>query len=49
MLLKATKEITKISENENINLQNYLEATNYIDQIYKFINKFKLIISIKKC
>lgn len=45
MLIKAQKEITKISENEDINSQNYLESLNYISNLYLFINKLKGIIS----
>lgn len=45
MLIKAQKEITRISDNEEINSINYMDSLNYISNLYLFINKFKTVIS----
>lgn len=45
MMIKAQKEITRISNDEEINLQNYLDSLNFITNLYKFINKMKTVIS----
>lgn len=45
MLIKAQKEITRISDDETINMQNYMESLNYISNLYMFINKLKSIVN----
>jgi hypothetical protein len=47
MLIEATQQITRISDKNDINSQNYFEAINFIDNLYTVINKLKLVISTK--
>lgn len=47
MLLKATRQITSISENDKVNSENYIESFNYINNLYTFISYIKPIISTK--
>lgn len=47
MLIKATEQITHISDNPTINSENYFESLNYIGNLYAFINKLKTIINTK--
>lgn len=44
MLIKAQKDITRISDDETTNMQNYMESLNYISNLYLFINKLKSVI-----
>lgn len=44
MLIKAQSIITKISDDANINAQNYMESLDFITELYLFINKLKLVI-----
>ena len=37
MLIKAQKEITRISDNEEINAINYMDSLNYISNLYLFV------------
>lgn len=46
MLIKAEKEITKISDNEEINSENYFESLSFIESLYLFINKLKLVVPL---
>lgn len=46
MLAKVIHEITKITDNNNINLENYMESINFINNAYSFINKIKMITPI---
>lgn len=48
MLIKALEQITKISTDNNINSANYFEGINYINDLYKFISRLKLVISDDK-
>lgn len=48
MLIKASHEITKISDNDSINSSNYFESLTYINNLYFFINNIKKVISTKK-
>ena len=48
MLTEAIKQVTSISDNEDINLSNYFEAINNINTLYRFINKIKMIAPIKE-
>lgn len=45
MLIKACNDITAICEDENINMENYLDALNYISNLYKFLDAIKNIIA----
>lgn len=47
MLIKATEQITHISDDQNINSENYFESLSFIGNLYKFINKIKTVINIK--
>lgn len=47
MLIKAQKEITAISDDETVNMQNYMESLNYVSNLYLFINKIKSIIPME--
>lgn len=47
MLIKASHEITRISDNENVNSSNYFESLSYINNLYFFINKIKKCISTR--
>ena len=44
MLIKAVQQITHISDNPDINSQNYLESMRYINNLYTFVSKFKLVV-----
>lgn len=45
MLIKSVEQITKISDNNDINSQNYLESISYINNLYDVINMLKSVIS----
>ena len=44
MLIKSAEQITRISDNPDINSQNYLEVISYINNLYDVINLLKPII-----
>ena len=44
MLSKITEQITHITNDDTINSENYMEAISYINNIYQFINKIKMIV-----
>lgn len=48
MLIKASREVTQISEKDEINSSNYIESLNYINNLYKFINAIKKVIPTKE-
>lgn len=48
MLRKALKEICKISSDETINTENYLNSINFIDHLYHTVSILKQDISVKK-
>ena len=48
MLTKAVKQISAISDKEEINTSNYVEAINYISTLYNIINKLKLVVPVKE-
>jgi len=48
MIRKALKNISDISTDEAINLENYLDAINYIDNLYHVASVIKRYISIKQ-
>ena len=48
MLIKACNAITKISDNDEINSQNYLEAIDYISNLYNFINELGEVVNLSK-
>lgn len=47
MLINASHAVTKISENEEVNASNYFESLAFINNLYNFINKIKLVVSCK--
>lgn len=46
MLARVIHDITKITDNTTINLENYMESINFINNVYTFINKIKLIVPV---
>lgn len=46
MLAKIIHEITQISEDTSINLENYMESINFINNVYNFINKIKMVAPV---
>ena len=46
MLAKVIHEITQITEDSSINLENYMESIQFIDNAYRFINKIKLVTPV---
>lgn len=46
MLIKACNIITHISNDDAINKENYMEGLNYIENLYKFLNRLKLMVSL---
>jgi len=48
MLIKACNAITKISDEAEVNTENYMEGITYISSLYDFLNSLKLIIPLKK-
>jgi hypothetical protein len=48
MIIDAIKSITTITEDEQANAQNYMEGLDYINNLYSFLNKLKLVIPLEK-
>jgi len=48
MLIKACANITKISDNEVLNTQNYMEGIEYITNLYEFLNVLKRVVPVNK-
>jgi hypothetical protein len=48
MIIDAIKNITNISDNEEVNLQNYMDGLNYMENLYSFLNKLKLAVDVEK-
>jgi hypothetical protein len=48
MIIDAIKIITIISEDEITNTQNYMEGLNYMDNLFNFLNKLKIVVPIEK-
>lgn len=46
MLAKVIHEITHITEDSRINLENYMESIEFVNNVYKLINKLKMIVPI---
>jgi len=46
MIKKALREITVISDDENDNIENYLDALNYLDNLYKLVTVLQKYVSI---
>lgn len=46
MLAKVVHELTQITDNNTINLENYMESINFINNVYLFINKIKMVTPI---
>ena len=47
MLILSAQQITKITDNDSINSENYLELITYIDNLYDVLNILKKVISTK--
>lgn len=47
-LTDALKAVTKISDVDSENLQNYLRSVNYISNLYRFQNYLKDVVPIDK-
>lgn len=45
MLIKSAEQISRISEDPDINYQNYMELISYINNLYDVINLIKPLIS----
>ena len=45
MLIRPVDEITKISDNDEINSANYLESISFIDNLYFIVNKLNSVIN----
>ena len=45
MLIKAQNQITRISEDSQINQQNYMDSLSYVSTLYLFINKLKTVVT----
>ena len=48
MLIKACANVTKISDDESINAQNYMEGIGYISNLYEFLNVLKTVVPTNK-
>lgn len=48
MIRKALKDICKISDNDEINIENYLSSLNYIDNLYDLIIILQESFSVKQ-
>jgi len=46
MLIKTAKEITRISDDDKINNENYFESLSFVEELYLFLNKLKLVVPI---
>jgi len=44
MLIKAQKEITKISDDDALNNKNYIESLGFISNLYKFVNLLDSVV-----
>lgn len=44
MLIKAQKAITQISNDEAVNMQNYMESLSYVSNLYTFIGRLKTAV-----
>lgn len=47
MLIKACNMITRISDDEVVNTENYLSGLSYISNLYTFLNHLKLVLSLE--
>jgi hypothetical protein len=48
MLIQTCNVITRISSDEEINAQNYIEGLNYINNLYTFLNTLKLAVPLEE-
>jgi len=48
MLIKACANVTKISDDEVLNAQNYIEGIGYISNLYDFLNVLKTVVPVNK-
>jgi hypothetical protein len=48
LITKACNAITHITEDEKLNMQNYLHSLDYIGNLYTFLNELKLHAPVSK-
>lgn len=48
MIIEAIKIITTISDDETTNTENYMEGLNYMDNLFNFLNKLKIVVPVEK-
>jgi hypothetical protein len=46
MLIDICNDITRLTDNEDVNTQNYLESLSYINNLYDVLNELKLVVSM---
>jgi hypothetical protein len=46
MIIDAIKQITVIGRTDEDNFQNYMEGLNYMDNLYTFLNRLKLVVPV---
>jgi CRISPR/Cas system endoribonuclease Cas6 (RAMP superfamily) len=46
MLIKICNDITKISDDKDVNSQNYMEGLDHINNLYTFLNSLKLAVPL---
>lgn len=48
MLIKASHDITRISDSADVNMSNYMESLSFINNLYKFLNNIKMVVSVNE-
>lgn len=48
ILIKACKDISKITDNEELNSQNFLEATDYITNLNTFLKELMGVVPVNR-
>ena len=48
MLIKACSVITRISDDAEVNAENYMEGIGFISNLYNFMNALKLAVPLKQ-
>lgn len=48
MLIKACSVITRISDDAEVNAENYMEGIGFISSLYNFMNALKLAVPLKQ-
>lgn len=47
MIIRVLNDITKISDDEEINTENFLDSLNYVDTIYNLISMIQNDVNLK--